>query len=343
MDPPPSAGAAASDPPSPRASPRALSVAGQAIPRVVLGTAALGSVLPDGLASGRARQDALRQLDAMLDAGCVALDTAASYQAGGTERLLGAWMASRRNRDRLFLITKGCHPYPVVRPNRVTPGAIERDLHASLRRLQTERVDLYLLHRDDPSAPLAPILECLDRHRRAGDIAAWGVSNWSLPRIASMDALARSSGVPSLAASSPHFSLVEWTREPSPGSTSVAGDAHRAARAFHQATQLPVLAWSPLGAGLLSTQPGLATRWGAARVFGSPANRARVGRAGQLARKYGATPAQILLAYLFGHPFPVYAIVATRSAGNMRRNLDAAGIALSERELRWLESGEGEP
>jgi aryl-alcohol dehydrogenase-like predicted oxidoreductase len=95
----------------------------------------MGSVLPNALAARSGRETTLRFLDDVSGAGCTAFDVAASYQLGGTERLLGDWMRSRRNRDRLYLVGKGAHPYPIVRPNRLTPRDLEGDLHDSLRRL----------------------------------------------------------------------------------------------------------------------------------------------------------------------------------------------------------------
>ena len=300
----------------------------------MLGTASLGSVLPDVLVSSASREAAFHTLDAMLELGCTALDIAASYMVGGTERLLGAWMASRRNRDRLLLITKGGHPVPVLQPHRLTPRAITEDLHASLRRLRTERVELYLLHRDDPTAALEPLVEALTGHQRAGKIGAWGVSNWTHERIQVIDGLARRTNVPGVAASSPHFSLAEWTSVPWKGCISIAGDANRDARAFYERTQLPVLAWSPLGRGFFSSRPGSDTD----RIYGSAVNLARRQRAEELGRKHGATAAQIALAYLLCQPFPVHASVSC-SVENMKRNLQARELRLSGAELKWLESG----
>lgn len=315
----------------------AWTIAGSPIPRIVLGTAKLGSVLPDALVSEGDRARAFRYLDDMVEAGCPAFDLAASYQLGGTERLFGGWIRSRRNRDKIFLITKGGHPYPIVRPHRVTAAALRDDLHASLRRLQTERVDLFLLHRDDPDAPLEPILHMLAALEREGKFVAWGVSNWTHPRIRALDALAPSAGLSHPAASSPHFSLAEWTTTPWKGSTSIAGDANREARAFYESTQLPVLAWSPLGRGFFSTPEG------SGGTYGTAANLARKRRAEELGRRVHATAAQIALAYVLRQPFPVFAIVATSMPEKMRSNLEAAQIPLSGSEARWLESGEGPP
>jgi aryl-alcohol dehydrogenase-like predicted oxidoreductase len=311
---------------------------GAEIPRVILGTSRLGSVLPDALTLPSVRLRAFRELDAALEAGCPALDIAVSYQVGGTERVIGRWMDSRKNRDRLYLIGKGGHPLPVIRPNRLSPGDIADDLHASLRRLRTDRLDLYLLHRDHPAASLDLMVEALAGHQRTGKILSWGVSNWNHERIAQIDALARAGGFPTVAASSPHFSLAEWERVPWRGCVSIAGDGNREARAFYQRTQLPLLAYSPLGRGFFSERPGRGAA-SADSIYGSAKNLARRQRADILAQRRGVSAAEIALAYLFNQPFPVYAIVAASSADHMRKNLGAARLQLGPDELRWLDSG----
>jgi aryl-alcohol dehydrogenase-like predicted oxidoreductase len=311
------------------------------MPRIIVGTSRMGSVFPNPLLAASDREREYELLDDMEELGCTAFDLAASYQAGGTERFIGGWIASRRNRDRLFLISKGGHPYPIVRPHRIDSGALSADLHASLRRLRTECIDLYLLHKDDETAPIEPILETMTTFQRQGKVGAWGVSNWRHPRIRALAALARSAGLPSLAASSPHFSLLEWVKPPWRGSVSIAGEANREARAYYVTEQLPVLAWSPLGSGFFSPHRSGMAGWRTRRAYGSPSNAARKERAGALARKYACSPAQIALAYLYHQPFPVFAVVAASTAQHMKSNLEAATLRLSAGDIRWLESGEG--
>jgi aryl-alcohol dehydrogenase-like predicted oxidoreductase len=226
----------------------------------------------------------------------------------------------------------------VVAPHRLAPAALRDDLHASLRRLKTERVDLYLLHRDDPTTSLESILESLLSFQRSGQIGAWGVSNWTHDRIRALDTLARAAGDFSVAASSPHFSLAEWTSVPWKGCVSIAGGANSDARAFYEATQIPVFAWSPLGRGFFSSRPG-SDEGG---VYGGAANAARRRRAESLAAKYEVTPTQIALAYLLGQRFPVFPVVAASTAEKMANNLEASKLRLTPGEIRWLESGEGE-
>jgi len=302
------------------------------VPRIVVGTSRIGSVLPDALVSSAARRRTLAQLDALVEAGCTAFDLAASYQVGGTERMFGHWLRASGGRDRLFLIGKGAHPYPVVVPNRLTGPALQADLDASLERLGIDAFDLYLLHRDFPGTPLEPVVEVLARAKAAGRIRAWGVSNWTHPRIQVLATLAASAGLAPMAASSPHFSVVDWVRAPWSGSVSIAGPGQREARAFYREAQLRVLAWAPLGSGFVSADPPAAQR-----IYGSPSNFERRRRIHALAGKLGATPAQVALAYLFHQPFPVSAVVAASTADKMRHNLKAESIRLSQDEIRSLE------
>jgi aryl-alcohol dehydrogenase-like predicted oxidoreductase len=241
-------------------------------------------------------------------------------------------MASRRNRDRLLLVGKGGHPYPVVRPNRLGANDLAGDLHASLRRLGTDRFDLYLLHRDHPTMPLEPILEALLGHQRAGKIGAFGVSNWTHARVAALDALARSAGS-RVAASSPHFSLAEWDFDPYGGCVSIAGDAGADARAFYTRSQMPVLAWSPLCGGYFSDR--------SAQAYESAANGVRRRRAERLAYERGVDLVTIVLAYLFHQPFPVFPVVSVSSAEHARSCLAAEKCELSEAEVAWLSDGDG--
>jgi len=308
-------------------------------PRIIVGTSRMGSPLPNPFLGASARERAYAPLDAAVEVGCHAFDLAASYMLGGTERFVGGWIASRRNRDRLFLVSKGGHPYPIVRPHRLSSDALTADLHASLKRLGTERLDLYLLHKDDDAAPLDAILETMTKLQRQGKFDAWGVSNWSHERIAAIDALARSAGVPSVAASSPHFSLVAWEKPPFPGSVSIAGERNREAREYYEKTGLPVLAWSPLGGGFLGSPSKGAVVGGSSGAYGNAEGVAARERATTLARRRGVSLSQIALAYVFAQPFPTHAIVAASTPEKMKANVEATKVTLSPAETRWLEVG----
>ena len=120
-------------------------------------------------------------LDAVFEMGGNTLDTAHIYAGGNSERGIGQWMRSRSNREQVVIISKGCHHN--ADRKRVTPFDLATDLHDSLARLQTDYIDVYLLHRDDPSLPVGPIVEAFNEHWRAGRIRAFGGSNWTHERI----------------------------------------------------------------------------------------------------------------------------------------------------------------
>jgi aryl-alcohol dehydrogenase-like predicted oxidoreductase len=122
---------------------------------------------------------------------------------------------------------------------------------------------------------------------------------------------------------------------------SIAGEANRDARAYYATSRVPVLAWSPLGSGFFSSRPDAAGRARRHPTYGTAANALRLQRAEVLAKKYGRTPAQIALAYLYSHPFAVSAVVAASSTAHMKENLDATSLALSTAEVGWLETGQG--
>jgi aryl-alcohol dehydrogenase-like predicted oxidoreductase len=131
------------------------------------------------------RNESFALLDAVYEAGGNAFDTARHY-AAGTESTFGKWVRERGRRDEVVVIGKGAHP--IQGRSRVTPDDITADLEESLRQFGFDDVDLYLLHRDDETVPVGPIVEVLDQHRRAGKIRAYGGSNWSHRRIADANA-----------------------------------------------------------------------------------------------------------------------------------------------------------
>ena len=116
---------------------------------------------------------AAAMFDDFVERGGTTFDTAYIYGGGRGEKLLGQWITSRGNRDEVVVIGKGAHtPY-------CDPESITRQLNESLERLQTDHVDLYLMHRDNEEIPVGEFVDVLDEHFKAGRIKAYGGSNWS--------------------------------------------------------------------------------------------------------------------------------------------------------------------
>lgn len=282
-------------------------------------------------------------LDGVLEAGGNAFDTAHVYGGGDCERALGMWVNDRGVRERVMILDKGAH-FNADR-QRVTPFDITADIHDSLARLKTDYIDLYLLHRDDPSVPVGPIVEVLNEHLRAGKIRAFGGSNWTHTRIAQANAYAAEHGLTPFAASSPQFSLAEMVADPWGGCISIGGAGGAAARAWYAENGMPVFAWSSLARGFFS---GMYTRAQLAALpddseeecvgwYRSDDNLERLGRAEGLAAAKGVTVPQLALAYVLRQPMKIFALIGCRSADEFKANVEAFDIALTDDELAYLD------
>jgi len=276
--------------------------------------------------SPRTRDRDYAVLDAWVEAGGTVIDTAHVYEDGDAERLLGRWLRDRAGvRDGLVIVTKGAHPDGDR--VRVTPADIAADLADSMERLGGP-VDLYLLHRDDPAVGAGELIDALDAHRRAGEIGAFGVSNWTLARIEEANAYAADRGVAGICCNSPHLSLAVQNEPPWPGCLS-ATDAD--SRAWHARTGMPLLAWSAQAGGFFAGSGGES-----ARVYEKAANRERRDRAGQLGRRSGATANAVALAWVLAQPFPTLAVIGPHSVEHLRSSLEALDLELGPDDVRWL-------
>ena len=133
-------------------------------------------------------------LDKFLELGGNTFDTARQYRH--SEKALAEWMEMRKNREKLVILTKACHPTrEEPKKARVTPQGITEDLLVSLETLKTDYVDLFALHRDDASVEVGPIMETLNEHIRSGKILAIGASNWELDRIIAANEYAEKNGL----------------------------------------------------------------------------------------------------------------------------------------------------
>jgi len=284
-----------------------------------------------------AREDEWRRLlDAFVEHGGNCLDTARSYQNGESERVIGRWLQSRGIRERMILITKGCHPRADGLP-RVRPEVIDQELPASLEALGVETIDLYFLHRDDENVPVEELVDCLNEHVRAGRIRAFGGSNWRAERLEAANAYARRRGLAGFAASSPHFSLAV-PREPRwPGCRHLTDEE----RPWYVRTGMPVFAWSAQAGGFFTGrfQPDRLDQPDMVRTYYTEENWRRYHRARELARRRGVEPHQVALAYVLHQPFPTVALIGPVTVEELRSSLPGGDLELSAEEVAWLERG----
>ena len=283
-------------------------------------------------------------LDAALEQGYTALDTAHVYAGGNSERGIGQWMKERGNREQVVIISKGCHHNADRR--RVTPFDLTADLHDSLARLESDYIDVYLLHRDDLAVPVGPIVEILNQHLKDGKILAFGGSNWTHQRVAEANEYARAHGLVPFAASSPNYGLADQVQDPwGPGCVSISGPTNRDARSWYEATQMPVMAYSSLARGFFSgritpdnfEQTQSMLDQACLTAYCHPPNFRRLERALALAEEKGVTVPQLVLAYILASPVNVFPIVGAANRDELEQNLRAFDIGLSETERAWLD------
>lgn len=273
-------------------------------------------------------------LDKFIEIGGNTFDTARQYRH--SEKALAAWMEARGNRDSLVIHTKACHPTR-ENPNvaRVTPEAIEEDLHTSLEMLGTDHVELFALHRDDPTKEVGPIMESLHKQVEKGLVYAIGASNWETARIIEANKYAVDHGLTPFTFNSPNLSLAKVNRPRWENCVS----ANEEMVDWHQNTKTPLLAWSSQAGGFFSGRfaPDIKDNLEMVEVYYSENNWERYRRAGELAAKKGVTPIQISLAYVLCQTFPTAAVIGPENSNELLSSYDATKILLTNDEVRWLD------
>ena len=238
----------------------------------------------------RKRNDEIAALRLGLDLGMTLVDTAEMYGSGASEELVGE--AIRGRREEVFLVSKVL-PSNASRKGTVT--ACER----SLRRLGTDRLDLYLLHWRGRFA-LAETLEGFNDLVKAGKIRRWGVSNFD---VADMQELVKLPGGDKVAANQVLYNLtrrgIEFDLLP-----------------WQEKRNIPVMAYSPVEQGNLASadQPGLQS----------------------VAGRHGATPAQVALAWALRRP-NIIAIPKAGTTGHVRENFAALELNLTGQDFAELD------
>ncbi len=284
-----------------------------------------------------------KRLDDALDLGINVIDTAMGYGMGTTEIALGKYFESRGNRDKVFLISKCCHPSPWR--TRVTTYDMEADLNDALVKMKTDHIDLYMLHRDDESKPVGPLVETLDKYYEAGKIGAYGASNWSISRIQEANEYCKEHGLKGFTVSSPNYSLAQQYSNPfAPGCVTISGPENADARQWYEKTQMPVLAWSSMAGGMMS---GRFTRemWknepdslpGSLKAYLGEENFTRLDRCAEIAKQRGCTVPQVAIAFILDGPMNVFPIVGAANRAELESSIGALDVRLTKEECEYLD------
>ncbi len=313
---------------------RTLGRSGTAVSSLALGTMTFGSESSEEVSHA--------QLDRFVAAGGTLVDTADVYSSGGSEEIIGRWLAARPDdvTERVVLATKGRFSTGSS-PNStgLSRRHLTRALDASLSRLGVDFVDLYQTHAWDAFTPLEETLRTLDDFIAAGKINYYGLSNvtgWQLTKVVH---LARALGVAEPVTLQPQYSLVvrevEWEIVPAALDAGVG-----------------LLPWSPLGGGWLSGKytrdeaPAGHTRLGenpdrgmeAVARRGTERTWAVVDAVQSVAEATGATMAAVALAWVTHRPAVTSTILGARTVEQLEANLTAADLVLEPEQAAVLDA-----
>jgi aryl-alcohol dehydrogenase-like predicted oxidoreductase len=283
--------------------------------------------------------------DCFVDAGGNFFDTANTYNEGESERILGTWLKSRGNRHRFVIASKVFFPADDKGPNDngLTRKHIMDQIDRSLKRLQTDYIDIYQTHCWDASTPLDETLRAMDDLVTAGKIRYIGASNWTASQLVRANMLAEKHHWARIDCLQPEYSLLirspEWELLP-----------------VCREEGIGVIAWSPLAGGWLS---------GKYRRDQLPPPDSRVGRADrwddlpeqreseitwqiidaliEISCACGNSPSQVALNWLLQQPGVTAPVIGARTLAQLEDNLGSVGWSLSAEQMAKLNAASDIP
>ena len=285
---------------------------------------------------GASPEESMNVLAAYLDQGGNSIDTANMYTNGHAEKIIGDFFAHHPDRrDRVVIGTKFFGNLHAGDPNGGGVGrkGILHQLEDSLRRLQTDYVDIYWVHNYDPVAPIEETLRTLNDLVSSGKVRYIGLSDLPAWRIAQAAMTSRFTSWAPITALQLEYSLLERTSE---------GELLPAASEFG----IGVLPWSPLKNGFLSGRygtdrpaPDATTRTKISSFFQPPTERQYqiIDRANKIAADLGVSTAAVALAWVRGRPGVSSTLIGARTLNQLQDNISALGVTLTGEQRAELD------
>lgn len=278
-------------------------------------------------------------LDAFVAGGGTMIDTADVYSAwipghvgGESETLIGEWLRRRGRRDDVQIATKVGLLGQSGDGSDLSAANIEAAVDASLRRLQTDYIDLYFAHRDDPGTPLEETLAAFDRLVKAGKVRAIGASNYDAARLAEALDVSEANGLAAFTALQPLYNLLDRAE--------FEGDLQQ----LCIDRNIGVVPYFGLASGFLSgkyrAEADLEGRPRAYRVkeYLNPRGLAMLKAMDEVANDSGATLPQIALAWIAAQPGLTAPIASATSVDQVEELLGAMDLVLGEDQIARLDS-----
>jgi aryl-alcohol dehydrogenase-like predicted oxidoreductase len=288
------------------------------VSRFALGTMMLGAM------GNTDHDEAVRMIHTAIDAGIDFIDTADVYSRGESEQIVGKALAGRR--DEVVLATK--FGLPMGEDPHSRGGSrrwIVREVENSLRRLRTDYIDLYQMHRADPATDIGETLSALTDLIRAGKVRAIGSSTFPAELIVEAQWVAQRRGLERFLTEQPRYSILTRSLE---------GHILPTAERYG----MGVLTYGPLGSGWLSGRADLAAGHRVASApqafdLSIPGNQAKadaVTRLTALAAEAGVSLPRLATAFVLAHPAVTSVLIGPRTPQQLQDSLDGADIVLSD-------------
>jgi aryl-alcohol dehydrogenase-like predicted oxidoreductase len=307
---------------------RKLGAAGPEVPVICLGGNVFGWTLPEA--------ETFRQLDAAFDAGLNFVDTADVYsrwaqghKGGESETILGKWFAKSGKRKDVILATKVGMEMGEGKKG-LSAAYIRQAVEDSLRRLQTDYIDVYQAHKDDPETPLEETLSAFDALVTQGKVRYLGASNYSGARLTEAMETSRKNGLPSFVSLQPHYNLVERTKFESDLLPVV------------QKYQLGVIPYFSLAAGFLTGKyrskqdTEKAARGGMVQKYLNDWGFGVIAALEEVAQSEGSTMACVALAWLLAQPGVTAPIASATNEKQFADLVEAAKLELDADSIKRL-------
>jgi aryl-alcohol dehydrogenase-like predicted oxidoreductase len=280
-------------------------------------------------------------LDAFVDAGFNLIDTADVYSAwvagnrgGDSETIIGKWFKRSGKRDHVVIATK------VGKWNEqpgVSPRNIQLAVEGSLKRLQSDHIDLYQAHEDDASVPLHETLDAFGRLIDAGKVRVIGASNYKADRLAEALKVSKDNNLPRYESLQPEYNLADRS------------GYEQSLEPLIRAENIGVISYYSLASGFLSgkyrSDADLAkstARGGAVKKYLNPRGTRILAALDAVAADHRATPAQIALAWLMARPGITAPIASATSVEQLRELFGSARLALTDNEIAQLDAASSE-
>ena len=301
---------------------------------IALGTTYFGTAIEESVA--------FDLLDAFADHGGTTIDTARVYgqesagQRSISEEIVGRWLQANGMADTMTVVTKGAHPHQGSMKSRISRDEIAADIEATQKALGLDSLDLWLLHRDDPSLSMETVTRIIAEVYETVDVKHIGVSNWTHTRIEQARELWPLPPV----ASEIQYSLAPTTPERYSDPTLVCMNAEEFA--YYRNTQLPVFAFSSQAKGFFSKgiRDGINSLPPKVRSrFADERNLMILERVRAMSEQTGYSPAALSVASLLYSPFPVVAIIGCSSVPQLHDSMSAATVRLTADQNTQLLGG----